>query len=152
MFEIDISYFGIETDNLKSSSIATNISDKPSDKKVATEKAVSDYGETIKEIISGITPKSISPTVNSSIVSGNTNRCFQIGNLVILNLNVKFASDETGSILTNLPAAKDESWGILVNGTSVIEIKISSAGTELLKQTAAGSGSWFKGTLVYFVA
>ena len=141
----------IETDNLKSSSIATSISDKPSEKKVATEKAVSDYGETIKEIISGIAPKAITPTVDSSIVSANTNSCFQIGNLVILNLNMKFASNDTGNILTNLPAAKDEAWGILVNGTSAIEIKIESAGTVLLKQTAAGSGGWFKGTLVYFV-
>ena len=73
-------------------------------------------------------------------------------NLVLsLNLNMKFASNDTGNILTNLPAAKDEAWGILVNGTSAIEIKIESAGTVLLKQTAAGSGGWFKGTLVYFV-
>ena len=99
------------------------------------------------------------PTANASYVTVDsaTNKAYRIGNLIIVNVNIKIIASvpTSGILLQNLPVCKYTAGAAINTTNNQAKVRIStdiSNGTAIYSDGANSVTGWYSGQLIYLAA
>ena len=122
----------------------------------ASNLADTDIAVELAELQNQMTPENIQVSLSEYVSSNSSVKCYKVGRLCVVNLNVNILSTMVGSgnIATGCPNALSPGMGALVSqGTNkTLGITVTSSGVLRLDGTTGGATGWMNGNVVYITA